>query len=107
VGNEPPESYNKRALQAIDSFSFSNESFYIVDQGRIKTEKTVVYIERGIYKGFGYIDLTYSQLTNDELNSCIKKYSHNRDIQTILCRYVKNGIRKIKAEKDNTLFGEL
>ncbi len=95
VAVEPVETYNVRAIAAIDSFSFSNEGFFIIDQGRHKTEKSVVHIDRGIYKGFGFIDINYSSMSQDELNACIKKYSHNRDIQTILRLYVKKGVRKI------------
>lgn len=100
MGKELPADYNLRALGAIDTFSFSNESFFIVDQGRHKAEKAVVHIERGIYKGFGYVDLTFSRLSLDDMSASIKKYSHNRDIQTILCQYVKKGLRKIPANKE-------
>jgi DNA polymerase III subunit epsilon len=89
LGQEEPEKYNERVREAIDSFSFQQESFFIVGQGREAGEKSVVWIENGTYKGFGFLDES-SQVSDFEgFRSVIKLYRHNRDIQKIICGYLK------------------
>lgn len=97
VDEEEPERYNERAMEAIGSFSFRNESFFIVDVGRTDTEKSIVSIERGEYKGFGFIDHSMTEPNVDTINDCIKKYNHNKDIQKILRGFMKKGIKKIRT----------
>ncbi len=95
---EKPDVYNLRVQEAIEGFSFHNETFFIVDKGRTADEKSVVYIENGEYKGFGYYDTSLNAPEIDELKDYIKQYNHNKDIQQILCQYMKTGIKKIQAK---------
>lgn len=85
---ESAEEYNKRAFEAIKFSSFQNESFIIVANGREDFEKSIVLIERGQYKGFGYIDVSESEPTIEDMCQSVKKYPHNRDIQKILCNFL-------------------
>ena len=89
VGKETPESYNGRVQTAIDSFSFQQESFFILGKGRTADEKSVVFIENGIYRGFGFLDENAVIHRTDQLRHYIKPYQHNRDIQRIICDYLK------------------
>lgn len=90
---ELPEEYNRRAMAAIESFSFQSKSFFLIGNGRNVSEKSVVCIEKGQYKGFGYIDTQFEQPTAESLRHCIKKYPHNQDIQTILARFMDKRVR--------------
>jgi DNA polymerase III subunit epsilon len=92
TGQEPAEEYNLRVQQAINSFSFSKENFVIVGRGRSHDEKSVVCVEAGKYKGFGYFDEAAGQPGLPELRSYIKPYAHNRDIQKIICGYLKANV---------------
>lgn len=92
---ETMDAYNERVIRAIESISFQNESFFIVDQGRHHDEKAIVFIEKGQYQGFGYVDSDPKIIQEDELVSVIKKYRHNSDIQTILCGYLRKTHLKI------------
>jgi len=92
---EQSELYNERVNKAIESISFTNESFFIVDRGRHQEEKAIVFIERGQYRGFGYVAADPTILQEDELVSVIRKYKHNSDIQTILCGYLRKDHLKI------------
>ena len=92
VGSENPEEYNARVEQAIKSFSFQNQSFFLIGKGREEGEKSVVCIERGHYKGFGYFDANFGYPTVEDLRNQIKSYSHNRDIQMILSKFMKKSI---------------
>jgi DNA polymerase-3 subunit epsilon len=89
IGHETPESYNARVNEAINSFSFKQENFVIVGRGRQQGEKSVICVENGTYKGFGYIDAESGRMSLEEVRSCIKSYAHNRDIQKIICGYLR------------------
>lgn len=89
---EKPEEYNERVEQAIKSFSFQNKSFFLIGKGRVEGEKSLVCIDRGQYKGFGYFDSSIGYPSVEELKDNIKKYSQNRDIQMILSKFMKKSI---------------
>jgi DNA polymerase-3 subunit epsilon len=101
VQSESPEVYNERALAAIDRISFRNESFFIIDKGRTATEQAVVLVERGQYKGFGYVETVFGQPGQEELRDCIKSYHHNKDIQKIVLGFIKQGVKKILFESQS------
>ncbi|MEZ4805626.1 MAG: exonuclease domain-containing protein [Bacteroidia bacterium] len=100
VNKEDPLEYNERAMEAIRNYSFQMESFLVIGNGRHSTEKSVVCVEKGQYKGFGFIDTSFSEPNLKELRSCIKPYSHNRDIQQIICTYLKQGKNKMSYEAE-------
>ncbi len=87
--NEDAEKYNQRATIAIESFNFQNKSFYLIGEGRSKTEKSVVCISKGKYIGFGYLDEMNNRNNLEDMALCIKKYNHNRDIQKILSAFME------------------
>lgn len=92
VSSESPEKYNERAMAAIESMSFQNKNFLLISKGRVEYEKSIVCIEQGQYKGFGFFDASFGYPSIDDLRSSIKKYPHNRDIQMILARYMNKCI---------------
>lgn len=49
--------YNIRATKIIDKLTFKNESFFMVDKGRSDNEKAIVCIEKGLYIGYGFVDV--------------------------------------------------
>lgn len=95
---EEAEVYNARAIDAIKRHSFQSESFFILGKGRRGDERSVVCVERGQYKGFGYIDSPDKLPTHDELRAVIKPYPHNRDIQQILQLHLRNNHTKVAFE---------
>lgn len=105
VGEETNGNYNERVNMAIETISFQNESFFIIDSGRHREEKSVVFIERGQYKGFGYVESDPMIVQEEILLSAIKKYRHNSDIQTILCGYLRKQHLKIpyKGNRESSI----
>ncbi len=95
VGQEDPEEYNKRVDSALEDLRFSNQSFLVVDHGRHDSECTVVYVENGAYKGFGYADLNDAHDV-ESLKDSVSIKKDNRDIQIILKNYLKRKkVRKL------------
>lgn len=90
IGEEGPESYNERVLQATEPYRFDRKNFLIIDRGRNDGEKSVVGVENGRYLGFGYIDFEMNGALNlEDLKGCLKKYPDNRDVQQIIRAYAK------------------
>ena len=95
VCEELPEDYNKRKETIIKAHTFENQNMVIIDRGRAIDEGSVILIENGIFKGFGFFNLNY-QINNIEiLESLITPMQHNRDAQHI----IQNFIRKNKRLK--------
>ncbi|MCB2219253.1 MAG: GIY-YIG nuclease family protein [Bacteroidetes bacterium] len=97
IGEERPEIYNQRVSQAIEPYRFEETSFMVVGKGRADTEKSVVMVENGTYRGFGFIETSFDQnLVLEDLRNCIRSYPDNRDIQQIIRSYLKqNGSSQI------------
>ncbi len=88
IGKENQEDYNIKVEALMHKLSFDKDNFVIVDKGRNATEKSVVLIEDGIYKGFGFVDLA-SQISNiNVLESLISPMKNNREVKSIIQRYL-------------------
>jgi DNA polymerase-3 subunit epsilon len=89
IGKEKPKSYNKRVNEVLKTVSTSNISAAIIGKGRNAEESTVVWIENGIYKGFGFFDNSMNINDPWSLKNCIKSYPDNQDIQRIIQVYLR------------------
>ncbi|WCO03673.1 exonuclease domain-containing protein [Psychroserpens ponticola] len=93
IKEEAPESYNKRVQQLIEKHSYDNKDMIIIDKGRDIEERSVIYIQNGVFKGLGFFDLNY-QITNIEvLQSIITPMENNRDTQHIIQSYLRKNKR--------------
>lgn len=97
IGEESPEKYNARVLQAIEPYRFEAQNFMVIANGRTNGEKSVIFVENGKYLGHGFIDFEYNENISQELlKDCISHYPDTRDIQQILKSYIKrNKVEKI------------
>lgn len=101
IGKENPEEYNKRVDDFLKTYSFENKSMLIIDRGREVDERSVVHIEKGIFRGIAFFSLNY-QINNPEvLKSLITPMSHNRDAQHIIQSYLRKqkGIKVIELQE--------
>lgn len=95
INNEDSNSYNNRINKFIEQNSYKDQSMLIIDRGREVDERSVVFIENGEYKGYGFYNLNF-QINNPAiLNSIISPMENNRDTQHIIQGY----LRKNKALK--------
>lgn len=100
IGEESPEKYNFRVNELIDKLTFDHENFVIVDKGRNAIEHSVVLVEDGEYKGYGFTDLA-SQISKIKiLRSIITPMKNNREVKSIIQRYIskKKTYKIIKLE---------
>ena len=91
VGKEPKETYNIRATSAKKVFEYEYQNFLIIDKGRELNERSVIKIENGKYLGFGYFDGDEASFSTEVIHDCIRPYKDNRDIQSIVKRFLRNG----------------
>ncbi|MBS3769483.1 MAG: exonuclease domain-containing protein [Bacteroidales bacterium] len=98
IQEEPPESYNMRAYQAIRKYDLDHENVFIVENGRTEDEKAVIKIENGHYAGYGFIDAGMDGLNPDLLHDVIRSYPPNQDVYRILRNY-------LRTRKVNTIIG--
>ena len=74
---------------------FDNKTLAILDKGRTITERSVIFVENGVYKGYAFYDLNY-QINNIEiLKSIIVPMQSNRDTRNNIQSY----LRKAKGIK--------
>jgi len=89
VSEESPETYNTRVQSIIDYYSFKRKSMLIIDQGRALDERSAVWIEQGVLRGFTYFNLNF-QITNPEvLSTLITPLEHNKDAKHIIQSYLR------------------
>lgn len=95
IGEEDPSLYNERVELFLQENSYENKHMLIIDRGREVDERSVILIENGNYKGFGFYNLNY-QIDNPEiLKSIITPMENNRDAQHIIQGYLrKNKVLK-------------
>jgi len=87
--------YNQRVEIFLKESSFQNHNMLIIDRGREIDERSVVWIENGKYKGYGYYNLNY-QINNPKiLKSIINPVQHSSHAQ----HTIQNYLRKNKGFK--------
>lgn len=89
VGEEVPETYNERVKQVIEKFRFPKESLAVIDRGRENGEKSVVFLENGIFKGIGYVQLNHQLKHREIIRKIIVPMENNRDAKHIIQNYLR------------------
>lgn len=93
VGEEHTKSYNSRVENIIEKNSFQTKSMIIIDQGRAVDERSAIWVDEGILRGFTYFNLNF-QITNiDILATLITPLEHNKDAQHIIQSYMRRNKR--------------
>lgn len=87
MAQEPAELYNARVDAFLNKSSFEKFTRLFEVAGRTGDEKGLVYIENGVYKGFGFCPADTPQ---KRLLSFISARQDNRDVRRILMRYLVN-----------------
>lgn len=91
VGEESPEDYNIRVQEIIDRYVYKNQSFMIIDHGKTDEENSVVWVENGKYRGFGFASKQVDGYdTLSYLRDCVKPYHENKYVHSIIRSYLEN-----------------
>jgi DNA polymerase-3 subunit epsilon len=95
VGKISALEYNERVQAFIEKNLFDDKTLAILDRGRTITERSVILVEKGVYKGYAFYDLNYQINTIEILRNIIVPMQTNRDTRNSIQSY----IRKTKAIK--------
>ena len=102
VAKESPEEYNERVTAFLETSSFEKQNMIIIDRGREIDERSVILIENGIYKGYGFYNLNHQINNPGILKSIINPMQHNRDVQHMIQNYLrKNKVLKTLSLSTN------
>lgn len=89
INKETVAEYNNRVSTFLEKCSYENQNMLIIDRGRDIEERSVILIENGVYKGYGFYNLNY-QINNPEiLKSIINPMQNNREAQHIIQSYLR------------------
>ena len=94
IQKEAKSVYNARAVQGFQTNE--SENLLVIDCGRTLTERALVSLENGIYRGYGYLDITESYLGVNDMLECIKPAMDNSDTRSIIKSWlVRNKVEKL------------
>lgn len=94
-GQEETDDYNKRATEIVVKHSYEKLNFLVVDKGKVRGEKSLVYVKDGKYYGFGYVSNESSFSSVEELEYAVKKQSYYPDSDMLVQGYLKSKPRRI------------
>lgn len=89
IQKESAPDYNARVEALIKQITFEGKSFYIIDKGRDKIEKSVIWIEKGMYQGYGFAPYHFHGKTPNDWSRYITMQKENKDIKTILNMFLR------------------
>ena len=84
VGQVSAEHYNLRVNNALSRSDQEDLSYMIIGKGREEEEKSLVLVEQGTYRGFGFLPGDQSISNIEEAKNFVKIYPDNREVQSIL-----------------------
>ncbi len=98
VGEEEPLTYNRRVRQVVNSLNYGRgnlEDFLVISSGRNDGEQSVVWVQRGIYRGYTYLDTSICQQAPETLTDAIPYKEETPDVQRIIQGYIKKHPREV------------
>ena len=96
-GDEEAEDYNKRACGPLQQYLVASGDFLLFDEGRASHEQAVLLIENGSFSGYGYIDVTDTFSSPEEMKAAIKRMPAHPDVNDLVRGWMKRHpkVRKI------------
>lgn len=89
IQEESSASYNRRCQTIIDELSLNSATFYIVDKGRNRSEKSVIYIQNGTITGIGYAPFHFRSSPIVTWKRYLDFIHEDRDARTILKLFLR------------------
>ncbi|MEM6966132.1 MAG: exonuclease domain-containing protein [Bacteroidota bacterium] len=96
---EAPADYNERVEMVADAIKIDfEEDFLLVDIGRNNEEKSIILVEDGQYRGFGYVSLDELNDSVESLKDAIKPFRHHPETVRIIHSFLykeNSGLKRI------------
>lgn len=94
-GQESVEAYNERVLAAVEDLRMGGMSVVISLKGREEGERGLVLVERGVYKGHGFISEEETIERWENFAGYIQPREHNSDVIRLIDQYLRSQ-KKVK-----------
>jgi len=95
------EEYNLRANKLLEQHMYKNNNFLIIDKGRTTQEHSLIFIEDGHYKGYGYMDINTQVMSPEQLTESIKKSPCYPDLDDIIRGWMNGkSLKIVKVDKN-------
>ncbi len=89
VKQESTKDYNKKCNAVIDGLNFNHSSFYIIEKGREKSERSIVFVKNGNVKGYGFAPFHFNRLKPISWDVFITYTFENDNNRKIIKSYLK------------------
>lgn len=89
IQEEAAQDYNARVELALQKMEFANGNFVIIDKGRTKTERSVVWVEHGSYIGFGYLPFSAWKQRVEIWRDFIELQVEDKDDRSIISLHLR------------------
>ncbi|MBL1279639.1 MAG: GIY-YIG nuclease family protein [Fluviicola sp.] len=89
IQKESSEEYNKRVQIVINELNLNNATFYIVDKGRDRKEKSLIFVKNGSLVGFGYAPFHFHRKKPRNWEDFLEITTEDRDARTILKLFLR------------------
>lgn len=96
AGEETVESYNQRAQMVLNEFRLNESNGFIIDKGRHQHERSIIYIENGNYKGYGYLDISETIQTAEAMKEVLQYKRYYPDADVIVRQWLKQNRASVK-----------
>ncbi len=90
VQAEAVESYNARVQAFLADLSLNTASFYLIEDGRNRNEKCIIYIQNGSFRGYGYVPYYFIKQAKPDWKNQIDYQVEHPYMQEILQQYFKS-----------------
>ncbi|MGB0897150.1 MAG: exonuclease domain-containing protein [Flavobacteriaceae bacterium] len=86
---EPSKTYNSRVNNFISDYSYKHANKLIIDRGRTPEERSVILIEDGVYKGYGFYQLNHQITHKAILDDIITPMEDTRNTQHLIQSFLR------------------
>lgn len=96
------EEYNKRVAKAVEFIGKYEDSCLLLEEGRSKNEKSFIYLNKGRYAGYGYINNSAELNHPEEFKNYLIPQKNSSYSDRIVSRYLntKKNLSKIPLNID-------
>ncbi|MEJ6685680.1 MAG: exonuclease domain-containing protein [Crocinitomicaceae bacterium] len=100
IGKESSKNYNERIQKFIDGLMYDYSSFLVLEKGRNRNEKSIILVENGIYKGYGYVPYPIIKQDTSRWLPYIESFKEDRDNRSIINGFLRKNEKYKRIELD-------
>ena len=80
---------------------YDYSSFLVLEKGRNRNEKSIILIENGIYKGYGYVPYPVIKQDTSRWLPYIESFKEDRDNRSIINGFLRKNEKYKRIELDH------